>query len=202
MSIKLAMPSNHLILCCPFSFCLQSFPATGSFPKCWLHIRWPKYWNFSFSFVISPSNEHSGLSPFRIDWFDFFAVHGALKHLLQHHNLKASILWHSSFPGGSDGRESACNVGDPGLIPGSGRSPGEGNGSPFPYSCLENSMDRGAWWATVQGAAKSGTWLSDYIFFFSLLYGPTLTSVQDYWKNHSLDYMHVCQQSDVSAFYL
>ena len=68
---------------------------------------------------------------------------------------------HSGFPGGSDGKESACNVRDPGLIPGLGRSPGEGNGSPLQYSCLENSMDRGAWQATVHGAAKSWTQLSN-----------------------------------------
>ena len=61
----------------------------------------------------------------------------------------------------SDGKESACSAGDPGSIPGSGRSPGEGNGYPFQYSCLENSLDRGAWWATVFGVAKSQTQLSD-----------------------------------------
>ena len=59
------------------------------------------------------------------------------------------------FPGGSDGKASACNAGDPGLIPGSGRSPGEGNGNPLQYSCLEHSMDGGAWWATVHGIAES-----------------------------------------------
>ena len=62
---------------------------------------------------------------------------------------------------GSDGKESACNVGDPCLIPGLGRSPGEGNGNPLLYSCLENPMDGGAWWATVHGVAKSWTQLSD-----------------------------------------
>ena len=61
------------------------------------------------------------------------------------------------FPGGSDGKASACNVGDLGSIPGSGRSPGEGNGNPLQYSCLENPMDRRAWWATVHGVAKSQT---------------------------------------------
>ena len=65
------------------------------------------------------------------------------------------------FPGGSDGKESACNEGDPGSIPGLGRSPGEGNGYPLQYSCLENSMDRGAWWATVHGVTKSWRRLSD-----------------------------------------
>ena len=65
------------------------------------------------------------------------------------------------FPGGSDGKESACNVGDQGSIPGSGRSPGEGNGYPLEYSCLENPMNRGAWRATVHGVAKNQTWLND-----------------------------------------
>ena len=67
----------------------------------------------------------------------------------------------SGFPGHLDGKESACNVGDLGLIPGSERSPGEGNGNPLQYSCLENSMEIGAWWATVHGVAKSQTRLSD-----------------------------------------
>ena len=71
------------------------------------------------------------------------------------------LLMLQGFPGGSDGEESACNVGDLGLIPGSGRSPGEGNGNALQYSCLENPMDRGAWWATVHGLAKSWTWLSN-----------------------------------------
>ena len=61
------------------------------------------------------------------------------------------------FPSISDGKESACSSGDPGLIPGSGRSPGEGNGNPLQYSCLENSMDRGAWWATVHGSVKGSS---------------------------------------------
>ena len=65
------------------------------------------------------------------------------------------------FPGGSDGKESACNAGDLGLIPGLGRSPGEGNGNPLQYSCLENATDRGAWWATVHEVSKSWTQLSD-----------------------------------------
>ena len=65
------------------------------------------------------------------------------------------------IPGGSNGKESACNTGDPGLISGSGRSPGGGNGNPFQYSCLGNLMDRGAWWATVHGVAKSQTCLSN-----------------------------------------
>ena len=92
-----------------------------------LHIRWPKYWSFSFS--ISPSNEYSGLISFWIDWFDLLAVQGALKSLLQHHNLKALFLQRSAF-----------------------------------------------------------------------LMVPPLTSIHDYWKNHSFEYTDPCQQSDVSAF--
>ena len=74
----------------PFSSCLQSFLASGSFPMSQIAIRWPKYWSFSFS--ISPSNEHPGLTPCRMDWLDLLAVQGTLKSLLQHYSLKASIL--------------------------------------------------------------------------------------------------------------
>ena len=74
------------------------------------------------------------------------------------------MLKEVGFPGGSDGKASACNEGDPGLIPGSGRSLGEGNGNPFQCPCLENSMDGGTWWATVHGVAKSWTRLSDFTF--------------------------------------
>ena len=89
------MPSNHLILCRPLLLLPSIFPSIRVFSnESALHFRWPKYWNFSFS--ISPSNEYSGLVSFRIDWFDL-AVQGTLKSLLQHHNLKASILWHLAF---------------------------------------------------------------------------------------------------------
>ena len=70
------------------------------------------------------------------------------------------------FPGGASGKESACNAGDPGLISGLGRSPGEGSGHPLQYSCLGNALDRGAWWATVHGVAKSLIPLSDFPFTF------------------------------------
>ena len=73
------------------------------------------------------------------------------------------------FSGGSEGKVSARNVGDPGSIPGSGRSPGEGNDNPLQYSCLENPMDGGARWATVHGVAKSRTRLSDFTFTFSVI---------------------------------
>ena len=96
MSIELVMLSNHLTLCHPLLFLLSIFPSMRVFSNMLaLCIRWPKYWSFSFS--ISPSNEYSGLISFRIDWFDLLAVQEALKGLLQHHNLKASILWHSTF---------------------------------------------------------------------------------------------------------
>ena len=87
------MPSRHLILCLPLPSIFHSIRIFSS--KSALHIRWPKYWSFSFS--MSPSNEYSGLISFRIDRFDLLAVQGTLKSLLQHHSSKASILWHSAF---------------------------------------------------------------------------------------------------------
>ena len=119
MSIKLVMPSNHLILCHPLHLPLI-FPSFRVFSsESVLRIKWPKYWNFSFS--ISPSNEYSRLISFRMDWLDLLAVQGTLKSLLQHHSSKASILWCSGF-----------------FI-------GEGNGNPLQYSFLENPVDGGAW---------------------------------------------------------
>ena len=96
MSIEPVKPSNHLILCCPLLFLVSIFPSIRVFSnESALHIRWPKYWSFSFS--ISSSNEYSGLISFRIDWLDLLAVQGTLESLLQHHNSKAPILWHSAF---------------------------------------------------------------------------------------------------------
>ena len=96
MSIKSAMPSNHLILCFPLLLLPLIFPSIRVFSKeSVLCIRLPKYWSLSFS--ISPSNEYSGLISFRMDWFDLLAVQGTLKTLLQHHSSKASILWCSAF---------------------------------------------------------------------------------------------------------
>ena len=90
------MSPNHLILCCPLLLLPSIFPSIWVFPsESALHIRWPKYWSFSFN--ISPSNEHPGLMSFRMDWLDLLAVQGTLKSLLQHHSSKASILWHSAF---------------------------------------------------------------------------------------------------------
>ena len=97
-SIKLVMPSRHLILCCLLLLLPSLFPSIRVFSnESGLHIRWPNYWSFSFSFSISPSNEYLGLISFRIDWFDLLAVQGTLRSLLQHHNSKASILWWSVF---------------------------------------------------------------------------------------------------------
>ena len=96
MSIELVMPSNHLILCRPLLLQPSIFPSIRVFSnELTLPIRWPKYWSFSFS--ISPSNEHPELVSFRMDWLDLLAVQGTLKSLLQHHSSKASILRHSAF---------------------------------------------------------------------------------------------------------
>ena len=135
MSIKSVMSSNDLILCQTLLFLLSIFPSIRVFSnESVLHIRWPKYWSFSFN--ISPSNEYSVLISFRIDLFDLLAVQRTLQSLLQHHSSKASILQCSAF----------------------------------------------------------------FIVPFSFLYSPTLTSIHDYWKNHSLDKTDLCWQSNVSAF--
>ena len=207
MSIESVMPSNNLIFCFPLLFLPLIVPSIKVHcNESYLHIRWAKYWSFSFS--ISPSNEYSGLISFRIDWFDLLAVQGTLKSLLQHHSSKASILRHS---GNGNPLQCSClenprdgeawwaavyevaqsrtrlkrlsssnssilyeeslmaqtvknlpaNAGDLGLIPQMRWSTREANGYPIQYSCLENSMDRGAWWAPVHEVAKSQTRLSD-----------------------------------------
>ena len=96
MSIKLVMPSNHLILCCPLLLPPSIFPRIRVFSnETVLCIRWPKYWIFSFS--INPFDEYSGLISFRMDWLDLLAIQVTLKNLLQHHSSKASVLWYSAF---------------------------------------------------------------------------------------------------------
>ena len=128
MSIESVMPSNHLILCHPLLLLPSIFPSIRVFSnESVLRIRWPKYWSFSFS--ISPSNEHPGLVSFRMDWLNLLAVQGTLKSLLQHHSSQASIL--------------RCSA-----------------------------------------------------FFIVQLF----TSIHDHWKNHSLDQIDLCWQSNVSAF--
>ena len=96
MPTELVMPSNHLILCDPLLLLSSVFPSIRVFSnESALHIRWPKYWRFSFS--INPSNEYSGLISFTINWFDLLAVQGTLKSLLQHHSSKASVLLYLAF---------------------------------------------------------------------------------------------------------
>ena len=151
------MPSNHLILCCPL-LPPSIIPSIRDFSnESTLHIRWPKYWSFSFS--ISPSNEYSGLIPFRMDWLDLLAVQGTLKSLLQHHSSKASILWRSAFfivqlshPYMTTGKTIALTrwtfVGKVISLLFNMLSRlviREGNGTPLQYSCLENPMDGGVW---------------------------------------------------------
>ena len=134
--MALVMPSNHLILCHPLLLWPSIFPSIRVFSnESTLCIRWPKYWSFSFS--ISPSNEHPGLISFRMDWLDLLAVQGTLKSLLQHHSSKASILWCSVFFIGIMVSQIIFDL----LI----FKCGEGNGTPLQYSCLENPMDGGAW---------------------------------------------------------
>ena len=96
MSIESVMPSNHLILCLPLLLLPSILPNIKVFSnESALRIRWPKYWSFSFN--ISPSNEHPGLISFRMDWLDLLAIQGTLKSLLQDHSSKASIFWCSAF---------------------------------------------------------------------------------------------------------
>ena len=170
MSIESVMPSSHLILCRPLLLLPPIPPSIRVFSnESTLRMRWPKYWSFSFS--ISPSNEHPELISFRIDWLDFLAVQGTLKSLLQHHSSKASILRRSAFftvqishPYMTTGKTIALtrrtfvgkvmslffNMLSRLVIE-------EGNGTPLQYSCLENPMDGGAWWPSVHGVARSQT---------------------------------------------
>ena len=98
MSIKSVMPSSHLTLCHPLILLPPIPPSIRVFSnESTLRMRWPKYWNFSLSLSLSPSNEHPGLVSFRMDWLDLLAVQGTRKSLLQHHSSKASILWHTAF---------------------------------------------------------------------------------------------------------
>ena len=96
MSIESVTPSSHLILCCPLLLLPSIFPSIRvSSNESTLCMRWPNYWSFSFS--ISPANEHLGLISFRMDWLDLLTVQGTLKSLLQHHSSKASVFWRSAF---------------------------------------------------------------------------------------------------------
>ena len=173
------MPSSHLILCRPLLLLPPIPPSIRVFSnESTLRMRWPKYWSFSFSII--PSKEIPGLISFRMDWLDLLAVQGTLKSLLQHHSSKASILWHSAFfavqlahPYMTTGKAIALTrrtfVGKVMSLLFNMLSRlviGEGNGTPLQYSCLENPMDGGAWWAAVHGVAKSWTRLSDFTFTY------------------------------------
>ena len=152
-SIELVMPSNRLILCHPLLLLPSIFPSNRVFStESLLHIRWPKYWSFSFN--ISPSNEHPELISVRLDWLDLLAVQGTLKSLLQHHRSKASILWSSAFfivqlshPYMTTGKTIALTtwtfVGKLSLL--FSMLSRVKAMAPHSYSCLENPMDRGAW---------------------------------------------------------
>ena len=145
MSIKLVMPSSHLILYRPLLLLPPIPPSIRVFSnESTLRMRWPKYWSFSFN--ISPSNEHPGLISFRMDWLDLLGVQGTLKSLLQHHSSKASILRRSAF----------FTVNCPASVY-SVSSFKVSNGTPLQYSCLENPRDEGAWWAAVYGVAQNRT---------------------------------------------
>ena len=143
MSTELAMPSNHLILCCSLLLLPSIFPSTRVFANVSvLQIKWPKYWSFSFS--ISSSNERSGLISFRMDWLDLLAVQGTLKSLLQHRSSKASILRCSAFfivqlshPYMTTGKTIALKT----DLCWQTNVTGEGNGKPLQYSCLENPVN-------------------------------------------------------------
>ena len=219
MSIALVIPSNHFILCRPLLLPPSIFPGIRVFSnESVLRIRWPKYWSFSFS--ISPSNEYSGLISFRIDCLDLLAVQWTRKSLLQHHSSKVSIYlsiykinqyiiwltWHGlymtldthevGFPGSSVDKESACKFRRhrrPGLIPGSGRSPGEGNGNPLQYFCLENPMDKGAWWATVHGGHKEldTTQVTEYTHMHQWSNGDYFRKVDSLVEVSQKTYTHV-----------
>ena len=170
MSVESVMPFSHLILCHPLLLLHPIPPSIKVFSnESTLRMRWPKYWSFSFS--ISPYNEHPGLISFRMDWLALLAGQGTLKSLLQHHSSKASTLWHSAFftvqlsrPYMTTGKTIALtrwtffgkvmsllfNMLSRLVI-------GEGNGTPLQCSCLENSRDGGAWWAAVYRVAQSWT---------------------------------------------
>ena len=174
------MPSNRLILCRPLLLSPLIFPSIRVFSNESVPpMMWPKYWSFRFS--ISPSNEYWGLISFRIYWFDLLKLQGTLKSLLQYHSSKASILHHSAFfmvqlsyPYMTTGKtvalplsivavvvkNSFANAGDirdAGCIPGSERPPRGRHANQLHYSCLENSMDRGAWRASAHTVAESDT---------------------------------------------
>ena len=168
------MPSSHLILCRPLLLLPSVLPSIRVFSsESTLHMRWPKYWSFSFSII--PSKEIPGLSSFRMDWLDLLAVQGTLKSLLQHHSSKASILRRSaiftvqlSHPYMTAGKTIApdaerARLYDDGLV-GPPCSPGDS-----------------------QESSPTQQFKSINSSVLSFLHSPTVTSIHDHWKNHSLD---------------
>ena len=181
MSIESVMPSNHLILCHPLSpFAFSLSQHQGLFKWAGSSHRWPKYWRFSFS--ISPSNEHSGLISFRMNWFDLLAVQGTLKGLLQHHSSKASIFWCSVV----QVIKLHLQCRKPSFNPWVRKTP------------LEEERDTHSrilawkipWTGKPGGLQPVGSqrvghdWMTNT---HNLLYGPTLTSIRDHWKYHCFD---------------
>ena len=159
MSIDLMMPSNHLIFCRPLLLLPSIFPSIRVFSnETALHIRWPKYWSFSFN--ISPSNEHPGLISFRMDCLDLLAVQGTLQESSPTPQFKSinssalSFLYSPTLTSIHDHWKNHSLT---------RQTLGEGNGTPLQYSYLENPRDRGAWQAAVYGVTQSWTrlkWLS------------------------------------------
>ena len=120
---------------------------------------------------------------------------------LRNHHTVFYRLYRYSLCGGSDGKASACNVGDSGSIPGLGRSPGEGHGNPLKYSCLEKLMDGGAWQATVHGVAKSRTRLSDFTYSYIPFYIPINTAQVRLYPSFSFVMIQDTAQQMLSAFF-
>ena len=190
MSIELVMLSNHLILCCPLLLLPSIFPSIRVFSnESVFCIRWPKYRRFSF-------DEYSGLISFRIDCFDLLTVQRTLKSLPpapQFKSINSSALsLLKGFPCGSAHKESAC--GRPGFEPCVGKISWRKEWLPTPVLWSGEFDGLYSSW----GCQKSD--MTEPLSLHSLLNGPTLTVLHDYWKNHSCDYMDFCWQHDVYAF--
>ena len=190
MCIDSVMLFNHLTLCGLLLLCLQSFPVLGSFPMSQLFALGGQSTGASASASVCPMNVQ-GWFPLGLIGLIPLLFKGVSSPALQIESISSSalrLLYGSTFtsvhfPGGLDGKASVYNAGDLGLIPGSGRFPGEGNASPLQYSCLENPMDRGAWCRLLSmGSQRVG---HDWV-----------TSL----KKHTFDYMDLYHQNDVSAF--
>ena len=188
------MPSNHLILCRPLLLPPSIFPRNRGFSKeSVVHIRWPKYWSFSFS--INPSNEYSGLISFRMDWVDLLAVQRTLKSLLQHHCLKASILQCSAF--------FIIQLSHPYMTTGKTVTLTRWTLSPkywsFSFKISPSNeysglisfrmdwLDLLAVQRILQESSLTPQFKNINSLVLSFLYSPSLTSIHDYWKNHSFD---------------